>query len=236
MSSTGLVCGFWDEASGLAGLGWKLGDAEGGVLLRDERASTARAQLSSEGDAVALELATEAGQVRVELTPDPPLASLELGRVADCAESAPCSATVQLDGRALRCRGHLTRWSEDPLAGAEILRHLALPGADGSLLIVLARADAGAGSHAEEDGAAWLLGRAGGPGSYPHAYLSTQYDEDGHQTRAGLELWSADSDAPPIRAAGTTIGAGVAGGVEAAILSTSAEGVKGIGSYLIWRG
>ena len=25
--SDGLVCGFWDEAAGLAGLGWKLGDS-----------------------------------------------------------------------------------------------------------------------------------------------------------------------------------------------------------------
>lgn len=235
MSAAGLVCGFWDEATGLAGLGWKLGNAEGGLLMREGRATPAAASISAEDEALRLELASEAGDARAELIPDPAVAKLDLERAAE-AESAPCAATVQVDGRSLRCRGHLTRWREDPLAGAGILRHLALPAAGGSLLIVLARADAGSGSHAEESGAAWLLGGEGGPGSYPHAYLSTQYDEDGHQTRAGLELWSAEADAPPIRAAGTTIGTGVAGGVEAAILSTSTEGTEGMGSYLIWRG
>ena len=53
------------------------------------------------------------------------------------------------------------------------------------------------------------------PAAYPEAFLSTQYDPSGRQTRAGLELWGGEEDAPPMRAAGTRLGAAPdpAGGV-----------------------
>jgi hypothetical protein len=137
----------------------------------------------------------------------------------------------------IECQGFVTRWATDPLAGAGVLRHLAMPAADGGVLVVLGRAETGAG-FAEEDSSALLLDSDGGATSFPDAWLSTQYDDGGRQTRAGLEMWNAEPDTPPMRAAGTLVGqvAQPEGGVTAAMLRTSAEGAPGLGSYLIWRG
>ena len=155
----------------------------------------------------------------------------------DGNETSPCEATVRVAGqrRVVECQGYLTRWAADPLHDAGLLRHLAMPTADGGVLVVLSRARAGEG-FAEEHSSALLLDAEGSASPYPHAFLSTQYDDEGRQTRAGLELWSSDEEAPPIRAAGTLLGeVAEEDGVNAAILRTSAEGAPGLGGYLIWR-
>lgn len=235
--SDGLVCGFWDEAAGLAGLGWKLGDNRSGLVLRDGEVATAAAELS-EGDTVRLTLEADGERVEAELTPKPGATTLA-GTNGNGIESARCAATVRVAGerRVIECQGHLTRWGTDPLAGAGVLRYLAIPAADDGVLVVLASGGPGAG-FAEESSSAWLLNAEGGATRYPDAWLSTQYDERGHQTRAGLELWSAEEETPPMRAAGTRLGdvPDPAAGVTAAILRTSAEGAPGLGAYLIWRG
>lgn len=233
--SPGVICGFWDEAAGLAGLGWELGGSSGAVLLGDGKTSPATASIAEGGRGLTL----RADGIEASAELDPGAGAARLGGAAENggAEAASCAAEVKLGGRRLRCRGQLTNWSEDPAAGAEVLRHLALPAADGGLLIVIARAPAGAGSHAEESGSAWLLDSGGRAGAYPEAFLSTQYDGDERPTRAGLEVWSEDLDAPPVRAAGTALGdpAQRVGCVDAAFIRSSVEGTEGLGSYLIWR-
>ena len=243
MSAGGLVCGFWDEASGLAGLGWTLGGSSGGLLLGEDQVAPAAAQIEDQGE-TALLLEARGSQVRAELRPRPspsPLAGANgAGSLAGEGESAPCVASVTGGGakRTLECPGHLTRWAADPTDGAGVLRHLALQAPEGGLLVVLTRGDAGAESHGAESSSALLLDPEGGASSYSEAFLSTQYDPGGRQSRAGLELWGAEDGAPPMRAAGTRLGDApeAAGGVTAALLRTSAEGTPGLGSYLIWRG
>lgn len=250
MSFAAAVCGFWDQASGSAGLGWSLGGSEGGVLLADGELSAANAELEvAQNGSASLRLEGDGGSAEAALSSGPAPAPLEAEAAPDAAampgqpHASVCEASVNFGGQSSSCTGHLTTWSEDPLAGAGILRHLALPAADGALLVALAWAPEGVGTHAEETGAAWLLDAEGRAGAYPHAFLSTQYDDDGRQTRAGLELWSADAEAPPVRGAGTAAGAPPAASVPAspghfsgAILRSSVEGHEGLGSYLIWRG
>jgi hypothetical protein len=231
--SGGLVCGFWDEATRLAGLGWQLGEASGGVVMRGDRVTAASAGIDSGGSSVRLDLTGGDERIEAELTPHHEGAPAN----GDGNESSPCSATVRVTGqrRVIECQGYLTRWAADPLHGAGLLRYLAMPAADGRVLVVLARAKEGEG-FAEEHSSALLLSAEGDTSPYPHAFLSTQYDSEGRQTRAGLELWSSDEEAPPIRAAGTLLGeVAVGDGVSAAILRTSAEGAVGLGGYLIWR-
>jgi hypothetical protein len=155
--------------------------------------------------------------------------------------AAICEAEVEfeLEGRkrSLDCAGHLTSWQGPGEAEpSELCRHLAIPLAEDGLVVLAARRPKGAGGHDEEVVHAWRLDPEGGTLTYEEALLSTQYDEAGGQTRAGLELWpSSGPDAHPMRAAGTAIGAVEAGRATAALLRTSSEGRAGLGDYLVWR-
>ncbi len=126
--SDGLVCGFWDETAGLAGLGWKLGDSLSGLVLRDGEVATATAELS-EGDTVRLTLETDRERVEAELTPKPGATTLA-GTNGNGIESAPCGATVRVAGerRVTRVPG-----TSDPLGDRPSGRHRgpALPGDPG---------------------------------------------------------------------------------------------------------
>lgn len=248
---SGLVCGFWDEADRLAGLGWRLGGEQGGVVLREGSVTAADgaeiavaaevAVAAADGAETAdgeesLRLELSAGEERIEAELRPRGRSPANG---DGVSTVACEATVRVAGRrrVVRCAGYATRWASDPLAGTGVLRHLALPAPDGGALVVLARGAAGA-DFSEEAARGWLFDSGGAASGYPSAYLSTQYDSEGRQTRAGVELWSEDPEAGPMRAAGTLLGEVAepgAGGVSAAILRSSADGATGLGGYLIWR-
>jgi hypothetical protein len=239
--SAALVCGFWDEASGLAGLGWRLGES-GGLLWREGELQVAEADIDSGGDSVAFRLDAGGASYEAELTPHPAEAKLEAAGSAPPGSpvAAACGVVVRGGGdkgRAVQGHGHLTRWGRNPIEGAGVLRHLALPAAEGALLLALASGPQGA-PHGAEATSAWLFDAGGELSSFREALLSTQYDEEGSQSRAGLELWSEDEEAPPMRAAGTRLGAGggPASEVTAALLRSSADGAEGLGSYLIWRG
>lgn len=235
MSGGGVVCGFWDEAAGLAGLGWTLGGSSSGLLAQGDTVAAASSEIEA-GNETTLVLEASDARVEAKLRPRPGATSLN----GDGTESAPCAATVYTEpgGRTIECPGHVTRWGADPTHGAGVLRHLTLPAPEGALLVVLSRGEAGVDSHDAEGSSAWLLDPEGGASRYPEAFLSTQYDPNGRQTRAGLELWGAAEEAPPMRAAGTRLGDAPepSAGVTAALLRTSAEGTRGLGSYLIWRG
>jgi hypothetical protein len=240
--SEALVCGFADEATAMVGIAWTLGDT-GGLIVREGETASASADVADGDGGVELKLEGDGLSSEATLTAAPgvvPLPAPEGAVVPGEPAGAICRARAQVsDGgeRRLDCAGHLTRWGSDPAEGAELLRHLAIPGPDRSLILVTAVRRAGVADHGDETVAAWRLDPEGGATPFGEALLSTQYDDDGLQVRAGLELWGTDPDSPPMRAAGRLErGTAVSSGpVTAAALHTSAEGTEGIGSYLIWR-
>lgn len=236
-----LVCGFWDDATELGGVAWALDGASGGLLARDGGASPATAKLVEAANSVTMRLDADGNEgCDVELAPhasEPRLEGAGGEPPAEGPTAAICGATVRMNkaGEALECFGHLTRWGASPLAGLASIRHLAIPAPQGALLVVTG-GGAEAEGHGDEDVRAWLIDAEGRVSPFAEALLSTQYDDAGHQTRAGLELWPSDPDAPPIRAAGTSLGPVAEGeGISAVLLRSSMEGAPSVGSYLIWR-
>jgi hypothetical protein len=191
---------------------------------------------------------TEGAEVEAMLVPSPGTVEPRSAEGAEppggALEAAICTATIRSKGwgRTFQSPGHLSRWAADPLEGAGLFRHLAVEAAEGSLLLLCSRGAPGAKNHSEEEAAAWLLEPEGGAVTFGEAFLSTQYDEAGRQTRAGLELWPEGEEqttrAAATRAAGTRLGGTGAAdpGVTAALLRCSTEGTEGLGGYLIWRG
>jgi hypothetical protein len=240
-SRAALVCGFSDLASGVGGLGWRLGE-EGGLMLGDDGVHEARIEVSQDKDAIELRLSSSGGEAEARLSPRTGRLALDTSEGSappgDGLEAAVCTAEVKPagQGRTLRCFGHLSSWGEDPSAGAGAFRHLTIERSDGSLLLVVARGEGGA-AHGDERTAAWLLDAEGGVSGFGEALLSTQYDKDSRPIRAGLELWPEGDGMPPMRAAGTRLGGtDGADGICAALLRCSTEGSDGIGSYVVRRG
>jgi hypothetical protein len=245
--SAAIVCGFSDLAVGVGGVAWELG-GRGGLLLNSNEVQEAEVGISPGGEGVRLEMRTNGAEVEATLVPRPgtvePRSLGEAERPGGALEAAICTATVRSKGwgRTFQSPGHLSRWAADPLEGARRFRHLAVEAAEGSLLLLCSRGAPGAESHGDEEAAAWLLEAEGGALAFGEALLSTQYDEAGRQTRAGLELWPEGEEqttrAAATRSAGIRLGGteAVDRGVTAALLRCSTEGAEGLGSYLIWRG
>ena len=239
-SGGALVCGFSDVAAGLGGLAWRLGE-EGGLAMSDAGIHPARVEISASEESIELRLSSDAGETAARLAPRPGRLTLETAAGVEPPggrlEAAICAAEVEPAGqsRTLSCFGHMSSWAEDPSAGAGTFRHLAIERSDGSLLLLVARGDGG--GHGAEEAAAWLLDREGGFITFGEALLSTQYDKDRRQARAGLELWPEGDEAPPMRAAGTRLGGTEGdGAISAALFRCSSEGSEGLGGYLIRRG
>lgn len=242
-----IVCGFSDLAAGLGGLAWELG-GRGGLLLSSNQVQEAEVGFSPEDDGVRLEMRTEDAEVEAMLVPSAGTVEPRSAEGAEppggALEAAICTATIRSKGwgRTFQSPGHLSRWAADPLEGAGRFRHLAVEAAQGQLLLLCSRGAPGAENHSEEEAAAWLLEPEGGAVTFGEALLSTQYDETGRQTRAGLELWHEGEEqttrAAATRAAGTRLGGTEAAvpGVTAALLRCSTEGTEGLGGYLVWRG
>jgi hypothetical protein len=242
-----IVCGFSDLAAGLGGLAWELG-GRGGLVLNGNEVQKAEVGIWPEGEGVRLEMHTKGAEVEATLVPSPGTVELRALGGAEppggALEAAICTATIRSRGwgRTLQCPGHLSRWAADPLGGAGRFRHLAVEAAERSLLLLCSLGAPGDESHGEEEAAAWLLEPEGGAVTFGEALLSTQYDEAGRQTRAGLELWPEGEEqtarAAATRAAGTRLGGTEPAdpGMTAALLRFSTEGADGLGSYLIWRG
>ncbi len=77
--SGGVVCGFWDRAAKLAGLGWTLGGTSAGLLAQGDEVTPAAAEIAANGETT---LVLEAGGTRVEakLRPRPGTALAERRR------------------------------------------------------------------------------------------------------------------------------------------------------------
>src|SRR5262249_36871771 len=158
---------------------------EGGLLLSDGEVTAASPSIAEEGGKRAV-LELSSGDVRVEATLEPrvTLRGLEPAEghhpIAPPLEAGACLATVKLDGgRSLHCPAHISRWQGDPREGAGTLRHLAIEGPEGSLLIACARGARGIDGHGNERVEAWRLDGEGGSSAFGESLISTQYDGDG---------------------------------------------------------
>ena len=109
---------------------------------------------------------------------------------------------------------------------------------DGPSVVYSAVRPAGAESHADE--ARWgALLDADGAVAMADPRLSTTYDGDGHQRRAGLELWVGEDDDYPRRGAGQVLcGSSVELGslrLDLAFFGWTLDGRRGVGRYDVLR-
>ncbi len=149
--------------------------------------------------------------------------------------------TVRTGGRAheLRClgqRGHL--WGEPDWSRIETTRTVTAWLEDGTGMSLTAVRPAGAADHAAEATWAALLGGAGSL-RVDEPRLSTTYDGEGRQRRAGLELWVGEEDAYPRRGAGellcgSTLDLGQLR-LDCAFFTWRVDGRSGIGRYDVLR-
>ena len=258
---------FGDGARGLYGLA-RLGTADGrgsalAVLFagRDALGAVADGDLDLAGDDWEHRAV---GPLRTEV-----LAPLERWRVAwdgdACGfdlEVAAVAAPAEVDGGGMRGYVQLCRVSGSARAGAESVRidglgerrhewgvadwrelelvrtvSVWLGDEHGGLTLSSLR-PAGAQGHDEELVAAALIER-GDPVDVDDPRLSTTYDGDGHQRRAGLELWVTDDAPYPYRMAGEVIcGSSLDLGqlrLELAFMRWHGEGAAGFGRYDVLR-
>lgn len=222
-----MICGFRDEAAGMTAVAWSIGGASGGVVERAGEVSPATASVETDGGSTALGLDSSGGQLAATLH------QLGDGASGDGVSAHRASAEVA-GAEAPGALGHVTRWPKSAADGS--LRHLALPVAEGGLLLLLAAGPPDA-PHGAEATRAWRIDPSGRVAQFREALLSTEYDEAGEPARVGLELWGEDPEAPATRGSGTRLGAAGSGaGVSAIVLESSVEGIPGHGTYVIRRG
>jgi hypothetical protein len=129
-------------------------------------------------------------------------------------------------------------WTLEGGASPAAVRTLWSLQADGSLLVLFAIRDPGAGNHADETLGAGLIQRDGKVESYAQPLLSTEYDAAGEHTRATLELWSDSEAEVPARGAGKRRFGGAAQLGDATLMAARfewrLEGVGGAGGYEIF--
>ncbi len=238
-STRGFICGFGDVQAGIGGLAWDLGEP-GALLLNQGEVRQASFALEHDLETVTVEITAEADTVAATLAPqrtlvDHPSAEnpVEFKATASLAEVRPKGG-----GQTIECTGQISEWIGDPLEGAGVLRHVAVGGAPGSLLVAIARGLPGGEGHGSEHAGGWLLSGDSGS-SYDETLISTQYDGGGDPTRLGLELWPEDADqssrAGATRVSGSLLGGFGTGAFWAGLFSCHTDGVEGLGSYLLWR-
>lgn len=181
------------------------------------------------------ELTFEAIGPPADIEPSEPLA--RAGGMAGYEQLCRVHGTVR--GRGLRClgqRGHT--WGEPDWGGIESTRSLGAWLEDGSGIVLSAVRPAGTAGHEPEATWAALLGAAGSL-RVDDPRLSTTYDEEGRQRRAGLELWVGEEDAYPRRATGEVVcGSTLELGqlrLDCAFLRWRMDGRSGTGHYDVLR-
>lgn len=164
-----------------------------------------------------------------------------LGGLRGYEQLCVAAGTVRVGGaeRNLRClgqRGHT--WGEPGWDRTELTRNLSAWLDDGMGVSLATARPAGARSHADEAVRCSLLGgEAAAAVADPR--LSTTYDGEGRQLRAGLELWMGDEDGYPHRGAGrafcgSTLDLGALQ-LDCAFFDWSVDGRRGVGRYDILR-
>lgn len=187
--------------------------------------------------ALALEFA--AASAPAELAPDHPAARAggmggyeQLCRVTGTIRIGTESIAIDAPGQ----RGH--SWGAPDWGELELTRSVSAWLGDGDGVVLSSVRGRGAPGHDEEPVWAALVG-AGEPASIADPRLSTTYDGDGRQRRAGLELWLADDDTYARRAMGEVIcGSTLDLGqlrLDVAFMRWHADGRRGVGRYDIVR-
>jgi hypothetical protein len=185
-------------------------------------------------------LSLEAVAAPAELAGNDPVAELggmagyeQLVRVRGTVRAG--DATIEIDG--LGQRGH--SWGIADWSRLELVRTVgAWLGEERGGIVLSALRPAGASGHDEEAVWAALVDRGEAlPVLDPR--LSTTYDGDGHQRRAGLELWLTEEEGYPTRAAGEVVcGSSFDLGalrLDMAFMRWRSEGVTGVGRYDVLR-
>lgn len=143
--------------------------------------------------------------------------------------------------RRLRCLGQRGRsrgvadWDR-----VELARTVCAWWDDGRALVLSALRPAGAGDHEREELTAWLLEDGAEPSAVAEPRLTTTYDAQGRQRRAGMELFvTGDDDEFPRRAAGqVACGTSLELGrlrLHCAFFEWGMEGRTGVGRYDVLR-
>jgi hypothetical protein len=150
-----------------------------------------------------------------------------------------CRVTGTAAGHRIDCFGQRGRsWGVADWSRIALTRSLAAWLDDGTSLTVAAVRPANAESHADEAVWAALLDAEGSVG-VGDPRVSTTYDGDGHQRRAGLELWVSEDDDYPRRAAGQVLcGSSVELGqlrLDCAFFVWQVDGREGVGRYDLVR-
>lgn len=191
------------------------------------------------GEAIGFELAFEALGAPVEIDPAEPVA--RLGGMAGYEHLCRVHGTVRAGGgeHAVHCLGGRShQWGAPDWERIDAARTLSAWLDDGTAIAMTAVSPTGARGHDQEARWAALLDPAGSL-HIADPRLSTTYDGDGRQRRAGLELWVGDEDDHPRRAAGEAIaGSTLELGplrLDAAVFTWHANGRRGVGRYDILR-
>jgi hypothetical protein len=184
----------------------------------------------------------EDGRATAEASADGAKVTIEIGAGAKAGPLSAGPAKVELgaDGerRSLSCPGAFGALV--PAGDAGLVRTLVALRDDGASLALRALRPGDAAEHGAERVEAWLAEpEAIEAQRVDEPLLSTEYLEDGAQTRAGLELWIGAEDQAPLRGAGVR----AAGArldldgwrLDAAFFDWTLEGIAGSGSYMIWR-
>jgi hypothetical protein len=193
-----------------------------------------------DGEQQGFELELRAIGAPAELADTDPVA--RLGGMAGYEQLVHVRGTVyagagQATVDALGQRGH--SWGVADWSRLELVRSVsAWLGEERGGVVLSSLRPAGARGHDEETVWAAVVER-GEPVAVADPRLSTTYDGDGHQRRAGLELWVREEDGYPVRAAGEVIcGSSLELGalrLETAFLRWHAEGAEGVGRYDVLR-
>ena len=146
-----------------------------------------------------------------------------------------CRVTGTAAGRRIDCLGQRGRsWGVADWSRIALTRSLAAWLDDGSSLTVVAVRPEGSDNHADE--ATWgAMLDAEGTVRIANPRVSTTYDGDGHQRRAGLELWVSEDDDYPRRGTGQVLcGSSVELGqlrLDCAFFAWELDGREGVGRY-----
>ena len=192
-----------------------------------------------EDDPHGFDLVFEASGPPAEVEPSEPAA--RAGGMSGYVQLCHVRGSVRAGGRAHEIRGLGQRahdWGEPDWERIGSTRTLAAWLEDGSGVALLAVRPAGAPGHEGE--AAWAaLLAAGGNLRVDTPRLSTTYDDDGRQRRAGLELWVGEDDAYPRQATGEVVcGSTLDLGqlrLDCAFFRWRMDGLTGIGRYDVLR-
>jgi len=164
-------------------------------------------------------------------------AAARLGGMAGHEQLCHVSGTAA--GHKIDCLGQRGRtWGVADWSRIALTRSLAAWLEDGTSLTVAAVRPTDAESHADE--ATWgALLNADDAVAVADPRLSTTYDGDGHQRRAGLELWVSEDDDYPRRGAGQILcGSSVELGqlrLDCAFFVWQVDGREGVGRYDLLR-